>query len=139
MKPILLGELFNRLICSLAEAIHPGMRANNGLDQALVARGFRYAIVFYRGWCIFRLCRPRNSEFLVRPISVGGTSGRDQEVIMGDDDALDIFNGSERPVGLSLLWCVSRAVRTVLSISAAGTRPTDPTSAFLPRNSAELT
>src|SRR5260370_19844565 len=104
MKPVLLGELFDRLVCSVAETIHPGMRANDGLDQALVARDFRYTIVFHRGSCIFRLCRPRNSEFVVRPIPVGGTSGRYQEVIAGDDDALDVSNGSGRTVGL-LLMC----------------------------------
>jgi hypothetical protein len=103
MKPVLLGELFDRLICPVAETIHPGVRANDGLDQALVARDFRYTIVLHRGCCIFRLCRPRNSEFLVRPISVGGTNGRYQEVIAGDDDAIDVFNGSGRTVGLSLL------------------------------------
>src|SRR6202521_3586996 len=103
MKPVLLSELFDRRICSVAETIHPGMRAYDGLDQALVARDFRYTIVFHRGWGIFRLCRPRNSEFLVRPIPVGGTSGRYQEVIAGDDDALDVSNGSGRTVGLSLL------------------------------------
>src|SRR6202048_2356630 len=103
MKPVLLGELFDRLICSVAETIHPGMRANDGLDQALVARDFRYTLVFDRGCCILRLGRPRNSEFLVRPIPVGGSSGRYQEVIAGDDDALDVSNGSGRPVGLSLL------------------------------------
>src|ERR1700692_2689112 len=96
MKTVCLGELFDRLICSVAETIHPSMRANNGLDQAFVARDFRYTIVLHRGCCIFRLCRPRNSEFLVRPIPVGGTSGRYQEVIAGDDDALDVSNGSGR-------------------------------------------
>src|ERR1700738_3435693 len=103
MKPVLLGELFDRLICSVAETIHPGMRANDGLDQALVARDFRYTVVFHRGCCIFRLCRPRNSEFLVRPIPVGGTSGRYQEVIAGDDDAPAVSTGSRRTVELSLL------------------------------------
>src|SRR6202035_435643 len=103
MKPVLLGELFDRLICSVAETIHPGMRANDGLDQALVARDVRCTIVLHRGCCIFRPCRPRNSESLVRPISVGGTSGRYQEVIAGDNDALDLSNGSGRTVGLSLL------------------------------------
>src|ERR1700730_13493137 len=102
MKPVLLGEVFDRFLCSVAEAIHPGMRANDGLDQALVVRGFRCTIFFYRGCFIFRLCRPRNSEFLVLPIPVGGTSGRYQEVIAGDDDALDALNGSGYPAGLSL-------------------------------------
>src|SRR3984957_6661066 len=104
MKPVLLSELFDRLICSVAETVHPGMRANNGLDQAFVARDFRYTIVFHRGCCIFRLCRPRNSEFLARPIPVGGTSGHYQGGIAGNDDALDVSNGSGRTVGLSLLF-----------------------------------
>src|SRR5260370_11514208 len=103
MKPVLLGELFDRLVCSVAETIHPGRRANDGLDQALVARALRYTIVFHRGCCIFRLCRPRNSEFVVRSIPVGSTSGRYQEVIAGDDDALDVSNGSGRTIGSSVL------------------------------------
>jgi hypothetical protein len=37
MKPVLLGELFDRPIFSVAETIHPSMPANDGLDQALVA------------------------------------------------------------------------------------------------------
>src|ERR1700676_1011281 len=98
MKPVCLGELFDRLICSVAETIHPGMRANDGLDQAFVACDFRYTIVFHRGCCIFRLCRPRNSDFLVRPIPLGGTCGRYQEVIAGDDDALDVSDWTERTV-----------------------------------------
>src|ERR1700730_10714457 len=105
MKPVLLGELFDRFICSVAQTIRPGMRANDGLDQALVARDFRYTIVFHRGCYIFRLCRPRNSELLVRPSPVGGTNGRYQEVIAGDNDALDVSDGSERTVRLSLLMC----------------------------------
>src|ERR1700722_9953331 len=103
MEPVRVGELFDRLICSVAKTIHPGMRANDGLDQSLVARDFWYTIVFHRGCCVFRRCRPRNSEFLVRPIPVGRTSGRYQEVIAGDDDALNVSNGSGRTLGLSLL------------------------------------
>ena len=41
VKSVLAGKLFDRLIYSVAKTIHPGMRANDGLDQALVARDFR--------------------------------------------------------------------------------------------------
>ena len=67
------------------------------------SRCARLQVHHCRGCCIFRLCRPGNSEFLVRLIPVGGSSGRYQEVIAGDNDALDVSNGSGRAVGLSLL------------------------------------
>src|SRR5882672_7561496 len=89
MKTVRFRELFDGLISSLLETMNPGVRANNGLDQAFVAGDFRYITVFHRAsGSILCLCRPRNSDFVAGAIPAGGTSDRYQQSIAGKDDAL---------------------------------------------------
>ena len=64
MKSVLLGELFDRRICSVAE------RANDGLDQTLVARDFRCTIVVAAASFVFVDQAILNSWFVRSPSAV---------------------------------------------------------------------
>jgi hypothetical protein len=49
MEAVCLGELFDGLIGSVLQGMHPAMGADDGLDQALVMRGVRSIISFQHG------------------------------------------------------------------------------------------
>src|SRR6266852_9253541 len=104
MKTVRLRGLFDGLISSLLETMNPGVRANNGLDQAFVARDFRCITVFHRASSgILRFCRPRNSDLVAGAIPAGGTSDRYQQSIASNDCALKRINGGGRTIGVFLL------------------------------------
>jgi hypothetical protein len=65
MKTVRLGELLDGLVRSVSEAMHPGVRADDGLDQSLIARALRQTIAFYAGCLILCLGRPRDSNFII--------------------------------------------------------------------------
>src|SRR4051812_5912992 len=68
---------------AIAEQMHPGVRANDGLHQTLVVRSFRYDASFYGG-CYILLGRPCNSDFLA--VRIGTSSGNYQQAIAGNGD-----------------------------------------------------
>jgi len=102
MKTVHLREVFDGYISSALEATNPGVRANNRLDQAFVARDFRCITVFHRSrGGILRLCRPCDFDFVTGAIPAGGASDRYQQSIAGNDCALKRINGGGRTIGVS--------------------------------------
>jgi len=83
--------------------VNPRVRANNGLDQAFVARDFRCITVFRPSGGILRLCRPRTSDFVAGAIPAGGTSDPHLQSVAGNDDALKRINGGGRAIGVFVL------------------------------------
>ena len=100
-----LGELFDGPIRSISKATHPGVRANHGLYQTRVARIFRCAGAFDRGCCIPRHVIPPDFDLSAGAVSVAGSSGRYQQLIAGNNDALKHCN-EVRPI-LGFYWSLA--------------------------------
>src|ERR1700724_106717 len=96
-----LGESFDGLMRPVSEGMHPGMSANDGLDQTVVVRTVRRTIAIYCGCSVLGFGSPRNSDFLAIPVA--GGSGRYQQVIAGNDDVQKRINAGRRTVGVFVL------------------------------------
>jgi hypothetical protein len=74
-------------VLTVVKVPYPGVSANDGLDQTLVAHAAWHTIALNDGRV---LChgRPWNSDFLDGAIPFGGTGYRYHQVIAGNDDAL---------------------------------------------------
>jgi len=83
--------------------MHPGVCANDGLDQTLVVRSFRYNASFYCG-CYVLLGRPCNSDFLA--VLIGTSSGNYQQSIAVTATRFSASIGSSALSDPFCCWCV---------------------------------
>ena len=86
MQAVCLSERLDGFMLAFPKGMHPSVSANDGLDQTLVVRSFRYRIGFTFGRRIPRFGSPCNSDFLGGVVSVAGTSRGYQELIAGNYD-----------------------------------------------------
>src|SRR6266404_5586655 len=122
MKMVGFGEHFDGLVRSVLEALHPDMSANDGLDQTLVARAFRFAIASRHGCGILRPARPRNSDLLGRAFGAGGCSELYQQLIAGNDDTVKRLKRSESTIRVFLLaMCVESGEDSALDVCRSDT------------------
>ena len=90
MQAVCLSERLDGFMRAFPKGMHPGVSANDGLNQTLVVRSFRDRIGFHFGRRIPRFGRPRNSKFLGGAISVAGASRGYPELIAGNHDTIKL-------------------------------------------------
>jgi hypothetical protein len=100
MKPVCLGERLDGLVRSVAEALRPGMGANDGLEQTLIGGAFRAALAFHNGCSTLRPAGPSNSDFPSDTISTGGTGECYNQFVAGNDDSLKRADRERCAVGI---------------------------------------
>ncbi len=88
-----LGELFDGLMRSISKCLDPDMRANDGLDQSLIARIFWYENAFDRSCNILRhIIIPGDFDLSAGAVYVAASSRRYPQLIAGNNDVLKHFN-----------------------------------------------
>jgi len=90
MQAVCFSERLDGFMRAFPKGMHPGVSANDGLDQTLVVRSFRCRMGFHFGRWIPRSGSPRNSDFMGGAISVGGSSRGYQELIAGNHNAINL-------------------------------------------------
>jgi hypothetical protein len=109
-KAVGFGQRLNGLVSTVAEVLHPGMSANDGLDQTLVACWILRTFVLHHGCSSRCLASPRNSDLLRGAILVRDASNLDQQLASSDNDAVYLSDVEGCIIETLLLMCCSLAI-----------------------------